>query len=85
MPNGITKHRYLRGTVGVLFRQCLHAGRRREEFLRNCPLIYTGKGGNGADHIVGTLLLNALSGHRRYALINGVRGERDQPRLVRVA
>jgi hypothetical protein len=66
----------------IFFFQFLQAGGRWEEFLRECPLHYTGNRGSGADHIMGTLLLSVLSGHWRYAHINGVRGDSINPGLL---
>jgi hypothetical protein len=66
----------------VFFFQFLQAGGRWEEFLRKCPLHYTGNRGSGADHIMGTVLLSVLSGHWRYAHINGVRGDGVNPGLL---
>ncbi len=54
----------------IFFFQFLQAGGRWQEFLRECPLHYTGNRGSGADHIMGTVLLSVLSGHWRYAHIN---------------
>ena len=66
----------------IFFFQFLNAGGRWEEFLRQCPLHYTGNRGSGADHIMGTVLLSVLSGHWRYAHINGVRGDGINPGLL---
>ena len=66
----------------IFFFQFLKAGGRWEEFLRECPLHYTGNRGSGADHIMGTVLLSVLSGHWRYAHINGVRGDGINPGLL---
>ena len=66
----------------IFFFQFLNAGGRWEEFLRECPLHYTGNRGSGADHIMGTVLLSVLSGHWRYAHINGVRGDGINPGLL---
>ena len=59
----------------IFFFQFLQAGGRWEEFLRDCPLHYTGNRGSGAPNVMGTVLLSVLSGHWRYAHINGVRGD----------
>jgi hypothetical protein len=66
----------------IFFFQFLQAGGRWQEFLRDCPLHYTGNRGSGADHIMGTVLLSVLSGHWRYAHINGVRGDGINPGLL---
>ena len=66
----------------IFFFQFLHAGGRWEEFLRECPLTYTGNRGSGAPKVMGTLLLSVLCGHRRYAHINGVRGDGINPGLL---
>ena len=66
----------------VFFFQFLQAGGRWLEFLRECPLHDVGNRGSGADHIMGTVLLSVLSGHWRYAHINGVRGDGINPGLL---
>lgn len=66
----------------IFFFQFLHAGGRWEEFMRNCPLHYTGNRGSGEHNVMGTVLLSVLSGHWRYAHINGVRGDGVNPPLL---
>lgn len=58
----------------MFFFQFLHVGGRWEEFLRQCPLHYTGNRGSGAPNVMGTAMLSILCGHWRYAHINAVRG-----------
>jgi hypothetical protein len=66
----------------IFFFQFLQAGGRWEEFLRECPLHYTGNRGSGAINVMGTVLLSVLCGHWRYAHINGVRGDGINPGLL---
>lgn len=66
----------------IFFFQFLKAGGRWEEFLRNCPLTYTGNRGSGAPKVMGTTLLSILNGHWRYAHINAVRGDGINPGLL---
>lgn len=66
----------------IFFFQFLHAGGRWKEFLSRCPLTYTGNRGSGAAKVMGTVLLSVLSGHWRYAHINGVRGDGVNPGLL---
>lgn len=66
----------------LFFFQFLHAGGRWEEFLRGCPLRYTGNRGSGAHNVLGTALLSILCGHWRYAHINAVRGDGVNPGLL---
>ncbi len=66
----------------IFFFQFLHAGGRWEEFLRACPLRYTGNRGSGACNVMGTTMLSILCGHCRYAHINGVRGDGINPSLL---
>lgn len=66
----------------IFFFQFLQTGGRWEEFLHECPLHYTGNRGSGALNVMGTVLLSVLSGHRRYAHINGVRGDGINPGLL---
>ncbi len=66
----------------IFFFQFLHAGGRWKEFLRDCPLHYTGNRGSGADNVLGTVLLSILCGHWRYAHINAVRGDGINPGLL---
>jgi len=66
----------------LFFFQFLEAGGRWEHFLKDCPLTYTGNRGSGAKNVMGTVLLSVLSGHWRYAHINGVRGDGVNPGLL---
>lgn len=66
----------------LFFFQFLKAGGRWEHFLKSCPLTYTGNRGSGAPNVMGTVLLSVLSGHWRYAHINGVRGDGVNPGLL---
>lgn len=66
----------------LFFFQFLEAGGRWRHFLKNCPLTYTGNRGSGAAKVMGTVLLSVLSGHWRYAHINGVRGDGVNPGLL---
>jgi Transposase DDE domain group 1 len=66
----------------IFFFQFLHAGKRWKEFLGHCPLTYQGNRGSGAGKVMGTVLLSVLSGHWRYAHINGVRGDGINPGLL---
>jgi hypothetical protein len=51
----------------IFFFQFLEAGGRWEEFLRECPLSYTGSRGSGALNVMGKVLLSVLAGHWRPA------------------
>lgn len=66
----------------IFFFQFLQTGGRWEEFLRECPLHYTGNRGSGARNIMGTVLLSVLAGHWRYAHINAIRGDGINPGLL---
>jgi len=66
----------------IFFFQFLQTGGRWEEFLRHCPLHYTGNRGSGALNVMGTVLLSVLSGHWRYAHINALRGDGINPGLL---
>lgn len=66
----------------IFFFQFLHLGGRWEEFLRKCPLYYTGNRGSGALNVMGTAMLSILCGHWRYAHINAVRGDGINPGLL---
>lgn len=66
----------------IFFFQFLHAGGRWQEFLRHCPLQYTGNRASGNGNVLGTILLSVLAGHWRYAHINGVRGDGINPGLL---
>ena len=66
----------------IFFFQFLQAGGRWEEFLRECPLSYTGNRGSGALNVMGTALLSVLAGHWRYAHINALRGDGINPGLL---
>jgi len=56
---------------------------RWEDFLRICPLTYTGNRGSGAKNVMGTVLLSVLCGHWRDAHINSIRGDGVNPGLSR--
>jgi hypothetical protein len=60
----------------IFFFQFLHQGARWSEFMRECPLHYTGNHGSGSHNVMGTLLLSILCGHWRHAHINAVRGDK---------
>jgi len=66
----------------IFFFQFLQTGGRWQEFLRECPLHYTGNRGSGALNVMGTVLLSVLAGHWRYAHINGLRGDGINPGLL---
>ena len=66
----------------IFFFQFLHVGARWQEFLRTCPLHYTGNRGSSARNVMGTALLSILCGHWRYAHINAVRGDGINPGLL---
>ncbi|RYD29900.1 MAG: transposase [Verrucomicrobiaceae bacterium] len=66
----------------IFFFQFLEAGGRWAEFLRGCPLAYSGNRGSGAGNVMGTVLLSVLCGHWRYAHINGIRGDGVNPGLL---
>ena len=65
----------------LFFFQFLEPGGRWEHFLQDCPPAYTGNRSSGAKNVMGTVLLSVLSGHWRYAHINGVRGDGVNPGL----
>ena len=66
----------------IFFFQFLKAGGRWEQFMKECPLTYTGNRGSGALNVMGTVLLSVLCGHWRYAHINSVRGDTINPSLL---
>jgi hypothetical protein len=66
----------------IFFAQFLKTGGRWEEFLRGCPLHYTGNRGSGPINVMGTAMLSILCGHWRYAHINSVRGDSVNPGLL---
>ena len=66
----------------MFFFQFLKAGARWEQFMRECPLDYTGNRASGALKVMGTILLSVLCGHWRYAHINAVRGDVVNPTLL---
>ena len=66
----------------IFFFQFLKAGGRWEQFMKHCPLEYTGNRGSGALNVMGTVLLSVLCGHWRYAHINSVRGDTINPSLL---
>lgn len=59
--------------------QFLQTGGRWEEFLLQFLLHYTGNRGSGARSMMGTILLNLLAEHWRYAHINAIRDDEINP------
>ena len=66
----------------IFFFQFLQAGGRWQEFLRECPLRYTGNRASGAPNVMATAMLSILCGHWRFAHINAVRGDAVNPGLL---
>jgi hypothetical protein len=66
----------------LFFFQFLNVGGRWEQFLKRCPLHYSGNRGSGTENVMGTVLMSILNGHWRYAHINAVRGDRINPALL---
>lgn len=59
----------------AFFAQFLHAGKRWDTLLEDCPLLYSGNRGSGAHNVFGTAALSILCGHWRYLHMNAVRGD----------
>lgn len=53
-----------------------------DEFVAECPLVYTSNNAPSAVDILGTLLMSVLSGQKRYAHITGLRGDGVNPELL---
>ena len=50
--------------------------------VADCPLVMTSPNAPAKRDVLGTLLLSALSGHKRYAHITGLRGDGVNPDLL---
>lgn len=74
---GITPHGAL-----TYFLEFLQISGIWEEFVAQCPLTYTSPNAPSKAEILGTILLSVLSGHRRYAHINGIRADTVLPALL---
>jgi hypothetical protein len=53
-----------------------------EEWVRDCPLQYSSPNAPPKADILGTVLLAVLAGHKRYAHITTIRGDRVLPELL---
>ena len=53
-----------------------------DPWVEECPLTYTSPNAPNKRDVLGTAVLSILSGHRRYAHINGLRGDSINPKLL---
>ena len=60
----------------IYFVEFLRASGLWSRYVERCPLAYTSPNAPSKEEILGTLLFSVLSGHRRYAHITGMRGDR---------
>ena len=66
----------------IFFFQFLEAGGRWDELIKFIPLAYSSNNASDPKDVIGTLLLNVLNGHWRYAHINSLRGDGVNPGLL---
>lgn len=66
----------------VYFAEFLKVSGRFEAAAGDCPLVYTSPNAPQVRDVVGTWLLSALAGHRRYAHITALRSDRVLPELL---
>ena len=59
----------------IFFVQFLQTGKRWADFIKDCPLTYSGNRGSGATNVIVTMVLSILSGHWRYLHMNAIRGD----------
>jgi hypothetical protein len=53
-----------------------------ERWVRSCPLEYTSPNAPEVRDVLGTWLLSILDSQRRYAHINGLRGDAVAPQIL---
>ena len=53
-----------------------------DEWVRNCPMIFTSPNAPNKRDILGTILLSVLAGHKRYSHITSIRCDNVNPRLL---
>lgn len=63
----------------VFFAQFLGTADLFGQWVRGCPLEYTSPNAPAVQDVLGTMLLSVLSGHRRYAHVTALRGDKVNP------
>lgn len=64
------------------FVEFLHVSGLFDAWVAQCPLRWTSPNAPSKRDVLGTVLLSVLSGHQRYAHINGLRGDGVNPGLL---
>ena len=64
------------------FIEYLHVSGLYEPWVSQCPLAFVSPNAPRKGDVLGTVLLSVLSGHQRYAHINGLRGDGVNPALL---
>ena len=66
----------------AFFGEFLEVAQLFERFVKSCPLEYTSPNAPEVRDVLGTWLLSILDGQRRYAHINGLRGDAVAPQIL---
>lgn len=66
----------------AFFGEFLEVAQLFERWVENCPLEYTSPNAPEVRDVLGTWLLSILDGQRRYAHINGLRGDAVAPQIL---
>jgi hypothetical protein len=66
----------------VYFAEFLKVSGRLDATMGDCPLVYTSPNAPAVRDVIGTWVLSALAGHRRYAHITALRGDSVLPDLL---
>jgi len=66
----------------VHFAQFLESAKVFDEWVAECPLSYESNRAHDVRDILGTMMLSALNGHRRYAHITALRGDSVNPQVL---
>ena len=66
----------------AFFGEFLEVSQLFERWVKSCPLEYTSPNAPEVRDVLGTWLLSILDGQRRYAHINGLRGDAVAPQIL---
>jgi hypothetical protein len=66
----------------AFFGEFLEVAQLFERWVKSCPLEYTSPNAPEVRDVLGTWLLSILDGQRRYAHINGLRGDAVAPQIL---
>jgi len=66
----------------VFFAQYLQTSGLFDEWVKDCPWVYTSPNAPAVRDVLGTVLLSILAGHHRYAHVAALRGDTVNPALL---